>query len=165
MKVMRNRLCLGAPLPPLPPAFPDEESSLPTSPSSYYSSHSRSTGDLPDFIDARCRKVDVSLRLTELGCSDNIVYPRHVKNLERYGGSDESYVCCTLPSIDEIKATMERARIDAKAVLMKLGVDVADPDDQLLICDSRLTSKPNEPLENPAPTDDDVNEIDECEEV
>lgn len=120
---------------------------------------------LPDFIDARCRKVDVSLRLTGLGCSDNIVYPRHVKNLERYGGSDESYVCCTLPSIDEIKATMERARIDAKAVLMKLGVDVADPDDQLLICDSRLTSKPNEPLENPAPTDDDVNEIDECEEV
>ncbi|KAK4006503.1 hypothetical protein OUZ56_011657 [Daphnia magna] len=60
---------------------------------------------------------------------------------------------------------MERSRIDAKAALMKLGVDVADPGDQVFTFDSRLASKLNEPLENPAPTDDDVNEIDECEEV
>jgi hypothetical protein len=55
------------------------------------------------------------------------------------------------------------ARIDAKAALMKLGVDVADPDDRVFAFDSRLAVKLNEPLENPAPKEDDVNEFDECE--
>ncbi len=48
---------------------------------------------------------------------------------------------------------------------MKLGVDVADPDDRVFAFDSRLAAKLNEPLENPAPKEDDVNEFDECEEV
>ncbi|XP_045023267.1 uncharacterized protein LOC123466338 [Daphnia magna] len=120
---------------------------------------------LLDFIYSRCKKVDVALRLTALGHSDNIVYPRHVKNLERYGGSEESFVCNILPSTDEIRVTMDRARIDAKAALMKLGVDVADPDDRVFAFDSRLAAKLNEPLENPAPKEDDVNEFDECEEL
>jgi hypothetical protein len=121
---------------------------------------------LLDFIYSRCRKVDVSLRLTALGHSDNIVYPRHVKNLGRYGGSEESFVCNILPSTDEIRVTMDRARIDAKAALMRLGVDVADPVvDQVFAFDSRLAAKLNEPLENPAPIEDDVNEFEKCEEV
>jgi hypothetical protein len=62
---------------------------------------------LLDFIYSRCRKVDVSLRLTALGHSDNIVYPRHVKNLERYGSSEEIFVCNILPSTDEIRVTMD----------------------------------------------------------
>ncbi len=58
---------------------------------------------------------------------------------------------------------MERVRLDAKAALMRLGVDVADPDDQVFNFDLLLASRLNEPLENPAPTENDINEIYECE--
>lgn len=44
-------------------------------------------------------------------------------------------------------------------------VHVADPDDRVFTFDSRLAIKINESLENPAPTEEDVNEIDECEEI
>jgi hypothetical protein len=72
-------------------------------------------------------------------------------------------VCNILPPIDEIRVTMERVRLDAKAALMRLGVDVADPDDQVFNFDLLLASRLNEPLENPAPTENDINEIYECE--
>ncbi len=75
-------------------------------------------------------------------------------------------MCNILPSTDEIRVTMDRARIDAKAALMRLGVDVADPVvDQVFAFDSRLAAKLNEPLENPVSKEDDVNEFEECEEV
>jgi hypothetical protein len=72
-------------------------------------------------------------------------------------------VCNILPSIDEIRVTMERARLGAKAALMRLGVDVADPDDHVFNFDLLLASRLNELLENPAPTEDDINEFNECE--
>jgi hypothetical protein len=78
-------------------------------------------------------------------------------------GSAEIYVCNILPSIDEIRVTMERVSSDAKAALMRLGVDVADPDDQVFNFDLLLASRLNEPLENPAPTEDDINEFHECQ--
>jgi hypothetical protein len=71
-------------------------------------------------------------------------------------------VCNILPSIDEIRVTMERARLGAKAASMRLGVDVADPDDQVFNFDLLLASRLNELLENPAPTQDDINEFKEC---
>ncbi len=58
---------------------------------------------------------------------------------------------------------MERVRLHAKAASMRLGVDVADPDDQVFNFDLLLASRLNEPLENPAPTEDDINEFHECE--
>ncbi len=57
---------------------------------------------------------------------------------------------------------MERARLGAKAASMRLGVDVADPDDQVFNFDLLLASRLNELLENPAPTQDDINEFKEC---
>lgn len=71
-------------------------------------------------------------------------------------------MCNILPSIDEIRVTMERVRLDAKAALMRLGVDVADPDDQVFNFDLLLASRLNEPLENPVPTEDNINEFHEC---
>ena len=56
-----------------------------------------------------CKKADAHIRLTGLGSTDNIVYPRHVKNQERYTPflvliclSTETYVSDTLPSVEEI---------------------------------------------------------------
>ncbi len=72
-------------------------------------------------------------------------------------------MCNILQSIDEIRVTMERVRLDAKAASMRLGVDVADPDDQVFNFYLLLASRLNEPLENPAPTEDDINEFYECE--
>jgi hypothetical protein len=61
------------------------------------------TFTLLDFLIHRCRKADAHIRLTSLGSADNIVYPRHIKNQERYGSlSDDTYLCDTLPSLDEI---------------------------------------------------------------
>ncbi|EFX63864.1 hypothetical protein DAPPUDRAFT_334896 [Daphnia pulex] len=112
------------------------------------------------------RKADAHIRLTSLGSADNIVYPRHIKNQERYGSlSEETYLCDTLPSLDEIKNTMEKARVDAKMELEALGVCLGDSDDKIFNFDARLAFKLSESLEAPAPTDDDAFEFDECEEV
>jgi hypothetical protein len=118
------------------------------------------TFTLLDFLIHRCRKADAHIRLTSLGSADNIVYPRHIKNQERYGN-----LCDTLPSLDEIKNTMEKARVDAKMELEALGVCLGDSDDKIFNFDARLAFKLSESLEAPAPTDDDAFEFDECEEV
>ena len=56
-----------------------------------------------DFLIHRCRKADSHIRLTGLGSTDNIVYPRHIKNQVRYGNfSTETYVSDTLPSVEGI---------------------------------------------------------------
>jgi hypothetical protein len=124
------------------------------------------TFTLLDFLIHRCRKADAHIRLTSLGSADNIVYPRHIKNQERYGSlSEETYLCDTLPSLDEIKNTMEKARVDAKMELEALGVCLGDSDDKIFNFDARLAFKLSESLEAPAPTDDDAFEFDECEEV
>ena len=55
-----------------------------------------------DFLIHRCRKADAHIRLTGLGSTDNIVYPRHIKNQVRFGSfSTKTYVCDTLPSVSE----------------------------------------------------------------
>jgi hypothetical protein len=42
-------------------------------------------------------------------------------------------MCDTLPSMDEIKNTMEKARVDAKMELEALGVCLGDSDENFLI--------------------------------
>ena len=117
-----------------------------------------------DFIYCRCRKADVSSRVTAQGHSEGIVYPRHVKNLERCGGSDTPcFVSDSLPSLAEIKSTMEKQ--DAKAAMNALGVHLDDPDDRVFSFDPRLAAKLANSFESPPPTDDDANEFEACEEV
>ncbi|EFX80144.1 hypothetical protein DAPPUDRAFT_304196 [Daphnia pulex] len=95
------------------------------------------TFTLLDFVIHRCRKADAHIRLTSLGSADNIVYPRHIKNQERYGSlSEETYLCDTLPSLDEIKNTMEKARIRTPS-------DRVDNPSGLQ-CLSKLSSNPKE---------------------
>ena len=126
----------------------------------------QSTFTLLDFLIHRCRKADAHMRLTALGASDNIIYPRHVKNQERYGSlSGEAYVCASLPSVKEIISEMERARVDAKAQMERLQVLLSDPDLKVYSFDPRLASKWGESLEAPAPTDEDAFEFDDCEEI
>ena len=61
------------------------------------------TFTLFNFLVHRCKKADARIRLTGLGSTDNIVYPRHIKNQERYGSlSTETYVCDTFPSVEGI---------------------------------------------------------------
>ncbi len=60
---------------------------------------------------------------------------------------------------------MENARRNAKIEMEALGVCLADPDSLIHNFDLRLASKLSESLEAPPPTDEDVLEFDECEEV
>ena len=58
---------------------------------------------LYNFLVHRCKNADAHIRLTGLGSTDNIVYPRHIKNQVRYGSfSTETSVCDTLPSVEGI---------------------------------------------------------------
>ena len=124
------------------------------------------TFTLFDFLIHRCRKADAHIRLTGLGSTENIVYPRHNKNQERYGSlSTETYVCETLPSVEEIKCEMEKARCNGKTEMEALGVCLADRDSLTFNFDPRLASKLSESLEAPPPTDEDAIEFDECEEM
>ena len=106
-----------------------------------------------------------SPRLTALRSSDNIIYPRYVKNQERYGSlSGETFVCETLPSLQEIIFQIEKARIDAKAQMERFEVLLSDSDEKVYSFDPRLASKWSESFEAPAPTDEDAFEFDDCEE-
>jgi hypothetical protein len=64
--------------------------------------------------------------------SDGIRLPRNEKNLDRFGGSGESYSCLSLPSIEEIEATISRAKEDSKLTMVSNGVIVSDA--ECLIC-------------------------------
>jgi len=95
---------------------------------------------LCDFLHNRCKKVDCYLRLTSLGSSEGIIYPRYEKNLEeRYGGKGEPYRCTVLPSLDDIISIMEKVRKDVRADMEQMGVKVRG--DSCFEFDSKLALK------------------------
>lgn len=72
--------------------------------------------------------MDVNIIATAEGNAHGIVYPRHINQLERFGGTKRAMEQVKRPSKNEIVATIKRALRDAKFELNQLGVllDVAD---------------------------------------
>lgn len=112
---------------------------------------------------SRCKKVDCHLRLNSLGHEEGIVYPRHEKNLEKFGGSEKDYKCSTLPSAKEIEEIILRAKRDVKRKMAELGV-IVDGNDCFKF-DSRLATSLNDLLSKPRSDVDDDILFDECEET
>lgn len=117
---------------------------------------------LAELLYSRCRKVDTNLLLTASGNVDQIIYPRHLKNLNRYGGiRDDSFVCRSLPSSKDIEETVLQARKDAEKKLNALGirVDGGDP----FGFDSRLAWKLTDFSTSDSTLDSNENFDDECD--
>ena len=72
---------------------------------------------IKEFFTCRCKKVDVSSRLTAQGLHDGIDYPRERRAFDM----DDSATTYEMPTLDEIGAAMIRARTDAEAELKTLG--------------------------------------------
>ncbi|KAK4013585.1 hypothetical protein OUZ56_026138 [Daphnia magna] len=70
---------------------------------------SQLTFTLQDFLYNRCRKIDVQLQLISSSKSDGIRLPRIEKTLNALGERRELF-CKSLPSIEEIEATILRAK-------------------------------------------------------
>ena len=114
------------------------------------------------FVNSRCGKVDIHLRLMSEGKKDGIVFPRYENHKKRLGGT-ESAKKHPLPTWSEIFATVERAKKDATAALAQLGVMV-DGDEQFFF-DERLSAKLSDLIVRQQTTDEYTDETDDCEEI
>ena len=112
------------------------------------------------FVNSRCRKVDVHLRLMSQGEQDGIIFPRYEKHLDRVGGRGTAPTKHSLPKWEAIFAEVERAKSDATAALVTLGVEV-DGDEQYLFS----ANLPDSTIQQQAATDEDTDETDDCEEI
>ncbi|KZS03149.1 Uncharacterized protein APZ42_034205 [Daphnia magna] len=103
------------------------------------------------------KQHDRSLLLAmELDC------PELKKTLERFGGSGENYFCKSRPSIEEIEATILRAKEDSKSTMVSMGVIVSDA--ECFNFDNRLAWKRNQAVrQNELSNELDVDE--ECESI
>ena len=113
------------------------------------------------FVNSRCGKVDIHLRLMSEGEKDRMVFPRYENHKRRLGGTESASKKHTLPTWSEILATVERAKKGATAALSLLEVMV-DGDEQYLF-DERLSSKLSDPIVHQQTTDEDIDETDDCE--
>lgn len=67
---------------------------------------------------SRCQKVDATIRLTAQGQQDGLVYPRERRAFDM---EEPAFCSFQMPSMDEIEATVLRAKRDAENELRDIG--------------------------------------------
>lgn len=67
---------------------------------------------------SRCKKVDAAIRLTAQGRQDGLVYPRERR---AFAMEEPAFHNFQMPSMDEIEATVLRAKRDAENELKDIG--------------------------------------------